>query len=134
MIDLLGAYLVEVKRGRNLSGAHLTGQSLRNYLKAAADCFSILIRSKLNIYDLDTLAQKRVYLHPYLRELITQRAVWMKPKPHKEPYTYRMLATKARHIRTLSPDVMTTYLGKSYTVWDWARLGIFTGSCLSKYA
>ncbi len=87
MIDLLGAYLVEVKQGKNLSGVHLTGQSLRNYVKAAADCFSILIGSKLNIYDLDTLSQKRVYLHPYLHELITQRAVWTKPKARKEPYT-----------------------------------------------
>jgi hypothetical protein len=134
MIDLLGAYLVEVKQGKNLSGVHLTGQSLRNYVKAAADCFSILIGSKLNIYDLDTLSQKRVYLHPYLHELITQRAVWTKPKARKEPYTYRMLATHARHLKTLSSDPLQTFLSKSYAVWDWARLGIFTGSRLSEYA
>ena len=134
MIDLLGAYLVEVKQGKNLSGAHLTGQSLRNYVKAAADCFSILLGSKLNIYNLDTLAQKRVYLHPYLHELITQRAVWTKPKTRKEPYTYRMLVTQARHLTKRSSDPMRTYLSKPYAVWDWARLGIFTGSRLSEYA
>jgi hypothetical protein len=134
MIDLLGAYLVEVKQGKNLSGLHLTGQSLRNYVKAAADCFSILIGSKLNIYDLDTLAQKRVYLHPYLHELITQRAVWTKPKPRKEPYTYRMLATQARYLRKTSSDAFQTFQSKPYAIWDWARLGIFTGSRLSEYA
>jgi hypothetical protein len=66
-------------------GAHLTEHSLCNYVKATAACFLVLVGSTLNIYDFDMLLQKRIYLHPYLRELILQQAVWTKPKPHKEP-------------------------------------------------
>jgi hypothetical protein len=72
MVDLLGAFLLDVKQGKNLSGAHLTGQSLRNDVKAAGDCFFVLSGKRINIYDLDTLSQKRVFLHPYLHEIISQ--------------------------------------------------------------
>jgi hypothetical protein len=53
----------------------------------------MLTGSPLNISDLDTLSQKRVYLHPYLHELISRRSAWTKPTPQKEPYTYRMLSS-----------------------------------------
>jgi hypothetical protein len=42
MIDLLGAYLTAVHKGHNLTGAFITGQTLRNYAKSAADCLTIL--------------------------------------------------------------------------------------------
>jgi hypothetical protein len=134
MIDLLGAYLLDVKRGKNLSGAHLTGQSLRNYIRAATDCLSILSGSRLDISDLDSVSQKKVYLHPYLHELISQRSAWTKPAARKEPYTYRMLATQHRFLQKSPGDPMTTFLTKEYAVWDWLRLGVFTGSRLSEYA
>ena len=35
LIDTLGAYLEDVKKGNNLQKLHLTGQSLRNYVTAA---------------------------------------------------------------------------------------------------
>jgi hypothetical protein len=134
MVDLLGAFLLEVKRGHNLSGTHLTGQSLRNYVKAAGDCFSVLSGARINIYDLDTLSQKRVFLHPYLHELISQRTTWSKPKPRKEPYTYRMLATHSAFLAASRVDPYLRFVGSDYAVWDWLRLGIFTGSRLSEYA
>jgi hypothetical protein len=42
MIDLLRAFLTDVKNGNNLSKTKITGQTLRNYVKAATDCFSLL--------------------------------------------------------------------------------------------
>jgi hypothetical protein len=44
-----------------------------------------------------------------------------------------MLATQAYYLKQLPSNSMSTFLGKSYAVWDWARLGIFTGSNLSEY-
>ena len=38
MIDLLGAFLTDVKNGNNLSNTKITGQTLRNYVKSATDC------------------------------------------------------------------------------------------------
>jgi hypothetical protein len=134
MIDLLGAFLTEVKNGNNLSKTKLTGQTLRNYVKAATDCFSLLMGSPLTITDLATLSQKRAHLHPYIQELISQHSNWAQPKPRKEPYTYRMLATQARFLATLAAPLITSFLHKEYVVWDWLQLGIFTGSPLSEYA
>ena len=42
LIDVLGAYLEAVKNGRNLQEMQLMGQSLRNYVTAAAVCMSLL--------------------------------------------------------------------------------------------
>jgi hypothetical protein len=134
VIDLLGAFLTEVKNGNNLSKTKLTGQTLRNYVKAATDCCSLLTGSPMTITDLATLTQKKAHMHPYLQELISQRSHWAQPKPRKEPYTYRMLATQARFLVNLQLPLITSFLQKEYVVWDWLRLGVFTGSRLSEYA
>jgi hypothetical protein len=134
MIDLLGAFLTEVKSGTNLSKTTLTGQTLRNYVKAATDCFSLLTGTPFTITDLATLSQKQAHLHPYIQELISQRSNWAQPKPRKEPYTYCMLATQARFLSKLPAPLITSFFHKEYVVWDWLRLGVFTGSRLGEYA
>jgi hypothetical protein len=60
MINLLGAFLTDVKNGNNLSNTKITGQTLRNYLKSATDCFSLLTGSPLQIYYLDIVPEKRI--------------------------------------------------------------------------
>jgi hypothetical protein len=128
MIDVLGAFLTDVKNGNNLSQSKITGQTLRNYVKAATDCFSLLTGLPVTVYDLATMSQKKAYLHPYLQELISQRSNWTQPKPRKEPYTYRMIATQARFLARSSISSTKLFLHKEYVVWDWLRLGVFTGS------
>jgi hypothetical protein len=134
MIDLLGAYLTAVRKGHNLTKAFITGQTLRNYAKSAADCFTILTGGPCAYYDPATMSMKRMSLHPYLNEQIAQRSTWTKPKPRKEPFTYRMLAVHAKHLLSPHPDPLTVFIGLSYVVWDWLRLGVFTGSRVSEYA
>jgi hypothetical protein len=134
MIDTLGAFLAEVKAGQNLQSMRLTGQSLRNYVTAAALCFSLLTGKMPQYYDPVTLAQKRIYLHPYLHENISQRAIWSKPQQLKEPFTYKMLRDHACMLRRHMKRLPDTFLGLDYVVWDWLRLGTFTGSRVSEYA
>jgi hypothetical protein len=135
MIDLLGAFLTDIKNGNNLSNMKITGQTLQNYIKLATICFSLLTGSPLQIYDIPTLSQKKAYLHPYLQELISQQSNWTQPKPCKEPYTYRMLANQASFLACSAALPPTTFfLQNDYVVWDWLRLGVFTGSRVSKYA
>jgi hypothetical protein len=95
MIDLLGAFPTDVKNGNNLSHAKITGQTLRNYVNSATDCFLLLTSSPLQIYDIATLSQIIAYMHPYLQELISQRSKWTQPKPRTELCTYCMLANQA---------------------------------------
>ena len=134
MIDLLGAFLTDIKNGNNLSNTKITGQTLRNYVKLATDCFSLLTGSPLQIYDIAMLSQKKAYLHPYLQELISQRSNWTQPKSRKEPYTYPMLATQASFLARLAPIPTKVFLQKAYVVWDWLRLGVFTRYRVSEYA
>jgi hypothetical protein len=116
MIDLLGAFLTDVKNGNNLSNTKITGQTLRNYVKLATDCFSLLTGSPLQIYDIATLSQKKAYLHPYLQELISQRSKWTQPKPRKEPYTYCMLANQTSFLACSALTPTKGFLQKDYVV------------------
>jgi hypothetical protein len=134
MIDLLGAFLTDVKDGNNFSNTKITAQTLKNYVKSATDCFSLLTGSPLQIYDIATLSQKKAYLHPYLQELILQQSNWTQPKSWKEPYTYRMLANQASFLAQPALTPTKVFLQKDYAVWDWLPLGVFTGSWVSKYA
>jgi hypothetical protein len=134
MIDLLGAFLTDVKNGNNPSKTKIMGQTLRNYVKSATDCLSLLTGSPISIMDLATMSQKKAHLHPYIQELISQRSAWAQPKPRKEPYTYRMLATQARFLAKSQLSLTKAFFQKEYVVWDWLRLGVFTGSRLSEYA
>jgi hypothetical protein len=134
MIDILGAYLTAVRQGNNLTKAFITGQTLRNYAKSAADCLTILTGGPCTYYDPATMSMKRMSLHPYLNEQIAQRSTWTKPTPRKEPFTYRMLAVHAQQLLSSHSDPRRIYFSLSYVVWDWMRLGVFTGSRVSEYA
>ena len=112
----------------------LTGQSLRNYVTAAATCMALLMGKMPLYYDPVTLSYKRIFLHPYLHEKIMQRTIWSKPEQLKEPFTYRMLAEHAKMLRDNPKELRTSFFGIEYGVWDWMRLGVFTGSRLAEYA
>ncbi len=90
IIDTIGAFLDDLKKGNNLQGLHLTGQSLRNYIISAALCFKLLTGVTTQYYDPATMMQKRIYLHPYLQDKIVQRTTWSNPTKQKEPFTYGM--------------------------------------------
>jgi hypothetical protein len=132
LIDTLGAYLEDVKQGLNLQKMKLTGQSLRNYVTAAATCMALLKGKMPLYYDPATLSYKRIFLHPYLHEKIMQRTIWSKPEQLKEPFTYRMLAEHAKMLANNTSDIRTSFFGIEYVVWDWMRLGVFTGSRLAE--
>jgi hypothetical protein len=127
----IGAYLLEDKQGNNLLGSHLSGQSLWDYIKDANNCFTLLTGARLDISDVDAQAQKGIYLHLYLHQLILQRTAWKKPQAHKEPYTYRMLANCSQLLKDMPGDPAVSV---AYAIWDWLRLGVFTGLSLSEYA
>jgi hypothetical protein len=76
---------------------------------------------------------KQVHLHPYLREIIAQRKAWSVPKPKKEPFTIDMFRSLSRSLRSRS-DGLDTFLHTESAVYDWTRLGIFTGSRVAEYA
>ena len=135
VIDTIGAFIDAVKTGNNLQSMHLTGQLLRNYTTAAALCFHLLTGVMPQYYNPTTLMQKRIYLHPYLHDKIAQRTIWSKPTALKEPFTYRMLEIHAEfYLKQQQKDSHTTFYSLNHVVWDWLRLGVFTGSRVAEYA
>jgi hypothetical protein len=131
--DLIGAYLAWVRKGNSLphsSTSLLSGQSLHNYVNAAAHCVSLLTEQPCIIRDPTTFQQRRVHMHPYIRE---QRDAWSVPKPRKEPYTLDMFQALAHHLHS-QQDRLATFLTKDNAVFYWAQLGLFTGSWVSEYA
>jgi hypothetical protein len=85
------------------------------------------------VIDPTTLQQKRVHLHPYLREQLAQRAAWSQPRPKKEPYTIDMFRALESFVKS-KPDELVAFLAVEYAVYDWTRLGLFTGSRVAEYA
>jgi hypothetical protein len=135
IIDTIGAFLEDIKSGDNIQKIQLSGQSLRNYTTAAALCIQLLTGKMPQYFDPATLSQKRIYLHPYLHDKIAQRLTWAKPTPQKEPFTYRMLSIHARtHLASKSNDSTSSFHSLNHVVWDWLRLGVFTGSRVAEYA
>jgi hypothetical protein len=80
-----------------------------------------------------TANQKQIHLHPYLREIISQRKAWSVPRPKKEPFTIDMFRSLSRSLQT-GTDEIDTFLSKASAVYDWTRLGICTGSRVAEYA
>ena len=80
LIDTLGVYLEDVKKGNNLQKMRLTGQLLRKYITTAGMCMLLLTGVMPQYYDPATMSHKSIFLHPYLHEKILQRSIWSKPE------------------------------------------------------
>jgi hypothetical protein len=126
-INLIGTYLKWFCEGNTLpsnSKGPLLEQSL---------CMSILTKQPCIVIDPTTLQQKRICMHPYIREQLSQRAAWSQPKPSKAPFTLELFQALSQYLQS-QPDVIGSFLTKQYAVYYWMRLGLFTGSRLLEYA
>ena len=70
-----------------------------------------------------------------LGEIIRQRGAWKAPLPRKEPFTLAMIDALREflHTQTQSSSITLVFLTSEYAVYDWLRLGVFTGSRISEY-
>lgn len=72
---------------------------------------------------------------PYLLEILTQTAAWKQPKLRKELFTQPMYQALKAQLQQQALTAYATLLFCSikYVVYNWTKLGLFTGSCISKY-
>jgi hypothetical protein len=90
-IKLLGAYLYHLRHGATLQQSMtIVDQTLRGYIGAAANVFTVLTGRRCLAYDPATLHQHRPGFHPFLRKQLTQRANWRKPRDCMKPFTAAM--------------------------------------------
>ena len=134
--SLLAAYLHAVADGDNLLKMSLIGPAaLRGYLTSASDTITLLTDKPCSYLDPTTLASKRPKTLPMLGEIIRQRGSWTEPRPRKEPFTLAMIDALREFLSTKaqSTSITLVFLISEYAVYDWLRLGVFTGSRISEY-
>ena len=129
---MIGAYLRDLRHGHNINSMpSLRSKTLSNYLQSAATALSLFRTDEkpFSIYTSATANTANPSLHPFLAEQLRQRSTWSQPSEKKEPYTYDMfLVLHSRRTSTFADSI-----SKEAAVYDWARLGCFTGSRLSEY-
>jgi hypothetical protein len=136
ILGILKGYLLQVTQGLNYHRkTDLDDQTLRGYLNEAAREITRLTHRPCSILDPSTLHYKRPQMHPYLRDIIQQRAAWKEPKKRKEPVTLPMIeAIKLMAHELISPtSLMAAFLSVEYTVYDWERVVVYTGSRIAEY-
>lgn len=121
-LTALGSYLVDLKAGHNLARrADLADKTLANYLQAAAAWLK-------SHHGLDVAIHgPQGRLHPYLSELLSQRRIWRQARPKKEPIDGDILDALRDMARAQGRS------SKEAAVYDWCRLGLFSGSRLAEY-
>jgi hypothetical protein len=95
----------------------------------------MLTNKSCSYIDSATLASKRPKLLPMLGQIIQQRGTWKQPLPRKEPFTIAMIDALRVHllIESKKSKLVHVFLTSIYAVYDWVRLGVFTGSRISEY-
>jgi len=129
---LLEGYLFEVatNAGACLKSTSntLQGSTLLLYLKATA----LWLRNELHV-DVPVVCPTSQKIVQPFRDTIAQAFKWGMPQPKRKPYTHQMITTFYGQARALIQSDPQNNLSRFLAVFDWIRLGLFTGSCRAKY-
>jgi hypothetical protein len=111
--------------------APLGAKTLASYAAAAGAWLEFHFGKKAQLYLPSSLSGKH-RLHPFLAETIAQRRNWQVPRKKKEPFTSPMFLVLHHDVSSLARDP-SRLLDLLPAIYDWTRLGIFTGSRLGEY-
>ena len=109
----------------------LMGRTLRNYLVSAVIFLNLFVTPKFTVTSTSTGNKS---LDPMIEDIIKHRQKWQQPMPKREPYTFAMFSTMADMVTTAIKANPTAVFGALAVVFDWVRLGIFTGCRACEYA
>ena len=132
-VDILGTYVSEVARGSNLKHKNdLSSQSLRNYMRAAHRVLQLWLQRDIPIYDSSSMG-KQPRFHEYIGQQLRDRRNWERKKEKKLPLTRAIYEALASYLASKG-DSYDVFLAAVYAVYDWLRLGVFTGFRVSEFA
>jgi hypothetical protein len=131
-LPLLGAFIHAVaNKGFSKTRAlTLTAATISDHLRAARDWLAAELGVVVDISANNGTAK----LHPFLANILAARQAWTAPKPKREPFTSDMLTYMFNDISkcaTVKPSILCDL---NAAIFDWRRLGTFTGSRVSEYA
>ena len=111
---------------------HVAAKTLRGYLKAAILWINLRCSPTPKIDMVDPTTGQ---LHPTFETIIRDRQTWQQPKDKREPIPLAIHeALKTTVLRNITRDGATATLDEHAAVFDWLRLGCFTGSRVGEYA
>ena len=129
----MGEYVESVANGDNLNElSNLTDDTICQYLRAATTWLSIHAGIAVPLYSNEGGTRKTEKLHPYISELLSQRRTWAQTKDKKEPLSGRIFNVMAQMAATCRAGPLGED-GRECVLYDFSRLGLFTGSRLAEY-
>jgi hypothetical protein len=133
-LAVLAAYLDHKARTaiNNHTRQPVQAKTLNLYLQAAAAYLRSV--TTLSIHLLSNPNSSTPRLHAFFADILQSRAKWAQPYPKRLPYTYAMFSALNRLVRSALSSSKASHLDLLTTVFDWVRLGIFTGSRAGEYA
>ena len=133
-IAVLAAYLdFKARTALNpQTGDPVQAKTLNNHLQAAAAYLRISTSLPVSIMSSSSSSNPR--LHTFFADILRSRAKWAVPLPKRLPYTHAMFQALASLVKTQLATSKSAHLELLHTVFDWIRLGVFTGSRSGEYA
>jgi hypothetical protein len=131
-LPLLGAFIHAVaNEGFSSTGRlNLGADTIRGYLRCAKDWLAARLQSVLDISAADGSGK----LHPFLSDTLASRQTWTEPKEKREAFTAAMFDYMFNNILSKAARDTSALFDMEAAIFDWTRLGVFTGSRVSEYA
>jgi len=131
-LPLVGAFIhavanESVSKTRALT---LTAATISGHLRAARNWLAAELGVVVDISAKDGTAK----LHPFLADTLAAQQAWTAPKPKQEPFTLDMLIYMFDDISKCAAAKPSILFNLNAAIFDWTRLGTFTGSRVSEYA
>ena len=107
--------------------------TLAGYVRSAHTFLEIHTKTTLKIH-VSTATNQGTRYDPYIADAIGETQKWQRKKPKIEPYTWDMFNTLSEQIQEEWKLDNSSILDCKASVFDWSRLGNFTGSRCGEYA
>jgi hypothetical protein len=116
----------------NTQGKPVVAKTLVGYLTAAHLFLEQATGRKIPIHEPGT--GKELKLINFLHDTIATRQKWQQPMEKREGYTWDMFVTFKKMVTELTHMEGHHFLDMEPAIYDWIRLGVFTGSRAGEYA
>jgi hypothetical protein len=108
----------------------LGADTIRGYLRGAKDWLAARLQLVVDISAADGSGK----LHPFLSDTLASRQTWTEPKEKREAFTSAMFDYMFNNILSKAAKDTSALFDMEAAIFDWTRLGFFTGSRVSEYA
>jgi len=114
------------------TGDPIQAKTLNNHLQAAAAYLRLVTSLPVAIMSSSSSTSPR--LTSVFADILRSRAKWAVPHPKRLPYTHAMFQALASLVKAELATSKSAHLDRLHSVFDWIRLGVFTGSRSGEYA